>query len=450
MEEKYKEFLDKYIPSVDMREKLCEAGWTFSDSEKAAIIWNNGSVLSDRHKDLQQIADMTDDKTLCKQINERISYDRDAISTFESNEEGFVYSLISHEFEPEQHVVGYYKSGSLAYRDGCMLGFDFSIAKHQVIDEGTERIKTRSILSPLIEPDETKQIVEENYYSDNVAEIEFNVNGSIVSYWSCELPKERVIKVETLSNKRFENVFVVFPDTFEANTKVRIVGMGPAWNGITGWVCKESFGYDAFIRKATAEEAFEDYSDTALVVDYFDEERIVWDHMHIIPIYLEKVEEDLCNSFDNDNVIIGHDSGGAVWFRVVEVYVSERILKKEVKEISKEISVDRYFFKRVLKPFFIEVFDVNMTENKQRYTFAFNDEGRYLTGFEEDILEYNFFTYTQVERALEQIEATIGDVSESYLRAISGNDAIQLRTFVAHIRFIMKENPDQKLISVMS
>ena len=450
MDKDYVAFLEKYIPSSDMRAKVIEIGHQFSDWDCAAIIWNSDILLKERHEDIQRIADDTSDSVLKEQILERVTYDQDALRIFTDVPEGCVYALNSHEFLPEDDIVGYYENYDLALEEGQRLGFDFSIEKHRIIKKDTVRTKGRSISSPIIEPDESKQIEEMDYYSA-LAEVEYDKQGRILSYWSHEIPKEREIKVNTLSNKRFENKFVVIPKIFEGNEKVRVVEMDSKSNGLVGWVNRGFWKYEDFIRKATAENAIEDYSDACLPVDYWDENRLMWDHSHILPIYLERVSEELCNSFDEDHqVIIGHDYGGAVWLQAVKVTVSDKILSDDIIEIGKEISVNKAFFDRVLKRLLVEEFDPVMTENKNRYTYAFSEEGRYLTGFEEGILENNFFTYEKIEKMLAVIEDCVKDGAWLIENRIGGKDAIQLMTFAAYVRRIMDENADLKLISVLS
>ena len=450
MDKAYEEFLDKYIPSADVRARLIETDHQFSDWDRAAIIWNSDIPLQDKHAEIQIIADETSDAKLRRQIVERIDYDKDALRLFKENSDGFIYALNSHEFTPKDDIVGYFESYDMALKEGKKLGFDFSIEKHQVVNEGTVRIKGQSITSTILEPDESKQIEEEDYYCA-VSEGKYDKNGQILSYWSSEMPKERMIKVETLSNKRFENKFVVFPKVFETNDKVRCVGRDLDDEKFIGWVNRGFWDYDEFIKKATAENAIEDYSDAALSVDYWAEDCLTWDHSHILPIYLEKVREELCNSFDEDHqVIIGHDFGGAVWLQAVEMSISEKILPENIKEVGKEISIDIGFFDRVLKSVFIETFDADMVENKNRYTYAFSEEGRYLNCFEENILEYNFFTYEQMEMILDIIEDCVRDGAQRIEKRIGCKDAIQMVTFAAHTRRIMAENPSLRLVSVLS
>lgn len=158
-----------------------------------------------------------------------------------------------------------------------------------------------------------------------------------------------------------------------------------------------------------------------------------------------------CNRFDEDHlVIIGHDFGNAVWIQAVEVAVSDKILLNDIHEVGKEISVNKSFFDRTIKSLFVEYFDPNMTENKNRYTYAYSKEGRYLTCFEECILEHNFFTYEQIKKTLDRIEDIIREGAEREENRLGGRDAIQLAVFVDEMRCMMAESSDLKLISVLS
>ena len=44
-------FEKKYIPSRDLRKVISERNWSFSDREKAAIIWNSAELLETKHED---------------------------------------------------------------------------------------------------------------------------------------------------------------------------------------------------------------------------------------------------------------------------------------------------------------------------------------------------------------------------------------------------------------
>ena len=150
----------------------------------------------------------------------------------------------------------------------------------------------------------------------------------------------------------------------------------------------------------------------------------------------------------NHQVIIGHDYGNSVWIQVMEVSVSETT--EVVNAAGKEISVNKDFFDRVFKKLFVQNFDPDMPENKRRYTYAFSNVGRYLNGFEENILEYNFFTYEQIKKIATIIEECARDGALRIEECIGETDAVQMVTFAAYLRRIMEENPELKTIGVLS
>lgn len=450
MDKKYEYFINKFIPSADMREKIFETEHVFSDFEMASIIWNSDTVLSDKHAELFKIATFTEDTLLRDQIKERITYDMDALGAFEKNSDGFVYILDVHEYKDEESIHGYFKKSKLAYDEGLLCGSGFAITKHQFIDEGDERVKGRIHISPLLRPKEEEQIDEVCFVDGIIAGIDYDIKGNVKSYYSYELPKERALKVESKSGKRFENRFVSFPDIYEKNEKIRIKREGNDIDETTGWIRGSSLNVKKNKYNAESEEVI-DYSDSSLIIDFWDEDILEWDHYHVVPIYIERVKEELCNCFDeNHQVIIGHDMGAAVWIRAVDIWAAEKIMPENVFEIGMEISINKGFYERVLRPFFIKIFDPAMTENKNRYSYAFSDEGCFLAGFEEDCLENNFFTYDQIKKILELVEETIGDIKERVDRGIDGEDIIQMSTFVSFMRRIMDENQEQSLITVMS
>lgn len=62
------------------------------------------------------------------------------------------------------------------------------------MNEGTVRIKGQSITSPILEPDESKQIEEEDYYCA-VSEGKYDKNGQILSCWSSEMPMLMAVSI---------------------------------------------------------------------------------------------------------------------------------------------------------------------------------------------------------------------------------------------------------------
>ncbi len=279
-------FVQRYIVSKDLKAKLKESGHRFSEREMAAIIWNSTEPIGVRLADLGDIAASTDDKSLAEQIGKRLSFEKDAQELFTNDTQGYVYALNSLEFAPEEDIVGYYAKSGLAYEEGCKLGADFEIVKYQVISEGSVRQKSIIISSPLMGEDAS---AEAEGYDSCVAKACYDSDGTLTGLWSREPGEERYREVHTLDNKWYENSYVVFPEVFSEGDPVRVVGTDEDMNGRTGRIAKMRFGHAEMNARATADGAFEDYSDAALIVEFMDEITGEICHMHVNPIFLEKV-----------------------------------------------------------------------------------------------------------------------------------------------------------------
>lgn len=431
---KYTKFLKRYIPSADVRKKILAIGHSFSDWDKAAIIWNSNENIRDSIEGIREIADMTSDEILREQILERIEYELDKQRLFYEYATGFIYVLNSHENEEENEdcIIGYFADGKAAYDVGCKLGFAFDVTKYQIIKADSIR----------------KEDLDD--IRNGIAQIEYDKSGEAYYSWSKEIQQERRLKIESTSNKRFENKYVIFPEVFKEFEKVRVIGDKEC----IGWVFNGHMSHECLVKRATAPDSMSDYIDASLGIDFWNEESLMWDHKRVLPIYLERVQEDLCNSFDEEGanqVIVGHDKGAALWFRVVDVKESDKIMFDDVSRLGMEISVHESFFDVVLLPVFLDVFDREMTINKNRFTYGLlHDEGEYIHRFEERVLEYNFFTYEQMNEVLNRIDDMVRDGVCRIEKAINGTDAIQLVTFTSHIRHIMEYYPERNIISVLS
>lgn len=157
------------------------------------------------------------------------------------------------------------------------------------------------------------------------------------------------------------------------------------------------------------------------------------------------MDSELCNSFaDDNNVILGHDFGRTVFIQPAIVKISDKIELGDIKVIGLEISVSFDYFRRKLKPFFTDVFSLELPENKYRFSYDFADEGEYIDHFVEERNEYNFFTYDQMFQILDSIKKYVdkGEISET--------DSVQLNNFIVYARQIMDGSPETNLISVSS
>ena len=85
----------KLIPSNEVQEYLDSIHFTFSDFEKATLIWNNNLVSKEEKKmALKEIMDLTKDEVLKKQIYERLDYEQKVYADFMDNaDDKYVYSI---------------------------------------------------------------------------------------------------------------------------------------------------------------------------------------------------------------------------------------------------------------------------------------------------------------------------------------------------------------------
>ncbi|WP_051197256.1 hypothetical protein [Butyrivibrio sp. XBB1001] len=105
-----------------------------------------------------------------------------------------------------------------------------------------------------------------------------------------------------------------------------------------------------------------------------------------------------------EEIFVGHNYGGATWIRAVLVDFSEKIELSDIHEVGMEISIDKDVFDTEFKDIFLRHFDPEFVINKNRYTRAFLDGGRYLTGYESDVLEPNFFTKVAIVEIADELE----------------------------------------------
>lgn len=85
----------KLIPSNQVQEYLDSIHFTFSDFEKATLIWNNNLASKEEKKmALKEIMDSTKDEVLKKQIYERLDYEQKVYADFMDNaDDKYVYSI---------------------------------------------------------------------------------------------------------------------------------------------------------------------------------------------------------------------------------------------------------------------------------------------------------------------------------------------------------------------
>ncbi len=299
-DEFYKDLINILIPSRDVKEHYNKNNLRFSDREIAAIIYNNVPALGMRTQLLKHMAYVTDDSRLSEEINERLEYDRIAFERFKNNKDGYVYALekwMTDSPNREPYICGYFEDYFTAYfyilrkfnfeksmnkgrrEEGVADRTAFRIEKYQIISNDNMILKGRAILSPLMEDDIEKRILELDYDGEPVASVSHNIYGDILSYWSSETDPEAANNVEAKGSGRFENAFIYYDLPFEDGDIVKDIT-----DGQTGMIEGASF-WREFCKKVS-EGKYADYVDTFVLVKTDDEQ-----HKHLCPIYLEKYKK---------------------------------------------------------------------------------------------------------------------------------------------------------------
>ena len=414
----FNSFLDKYVPSIYYKEYLKKSDRIFNDREKATIIYNSSYPLQDTWQNLKLIADNTDDKELRAQIEERISFDKEALNKFKENDGSFFYAVNSHEYEDEDFILGYYKNFKDAFNAGYRSTFKFDIRKHELITGEDPSIKGRNYSMDIF-PDKFNDHYD--LAGNPVAEFKFDGN-EIYYYSSYETDEELDRKLMRLGNKRFEDAYVSLPNPFdkfdlvydlrdfhtefspyivETSKEIDLVydSRGFFTTLFNPYIVETSKEYwQEMDKRALKPDAIDEYYDASLYLGRWNDKQSKYEtDIHISPLYLNKAAVN-CAGFDAEEpVMIGFNTGNAVWISPVIIKDSERITSSDVEETGINLSIEEEFFNDIFKELFLKHFDANLPVNKKRFTRVFDDKGRFLTGFEEQILEYNFFTRESIE-----------------------------------------------------
>ena len=121
-------------------------------------------------------------------------------------------------------------------------------------------------------------------------------------------------------------------------------------------------------------------------------------------LMLDEIDKLVSRQEDGVLYTKGHNSGAVYWIMPVKVQVSEKITDQAVEEIDGEASVKMEFFRENIMPLFVEKLDMEIPANRYHYTYAFSDEGRYITRF-EDCMEYNFYSPEIIRQIADELNA---------------------------------------------
>ena len=125
------------------------------------------------------------------------------------------------------------------------------------------------------------------YCGASVAEYTYNKDGSIISYWSEECSQEEWDAVNDWGVSRFESRFVPFPNPFNEGDIVSFVG-----STLPGIVSTSQKEWSSLVAEASAPSSVLDFADASICVQFYSKSTGHFEHSHVQPIYLERLELD--------------------------------------------------------------------------------------------------------------------------------------------------------------
>lgn len=197
-----REELELLIPSETVREYARETGWTFTDFQKAALLYHRGLLLKDEYAHLKALGDRTSDHALKGQIAEYLEGMEKGFQNFrENSDRNCIYVLKVKEdggfWDGEYLVCGYFFDWETALGYGKKEKDPFEIEKYLV--------------------DGIKGFEDGPCSHTPVGEIRFDRDGEAV----CFSNREGMVD---FNNKRFEEAIIEIPNPFERGDIVKCRG----------------------------------------------------------------------------------------------------------------------------------------------------------------------------------------------------------------------------------
>lgn len=196
-----KEELEILIPSKSVREYILEAGWKFTDFQRAALLCHRGMLLKDKYSHLKALGEHTADHILREQIVEYLEGMEKGIQTFRENDDRRCIYVLKVKGDGGRWDGEYLDSG-------CFFDWEnvFQCGKKE--DAPFEVEKSRVDDMPVSEDGSCSQ------HAD--AGIGFNKYGEAECFWSNE--------TSGVDNKCFDNAIINIPNPFERGDIVKCKG----------------------------------------------------------------------------------------------------------------------------------------------------------------------------------------------------------------------------------
>ena len=265
------------VQSQWMKEYFEEIDFAFTDFQKATLIWNAPGRLRQEILDpLEELSEKTRDKTLRRQINERLDYEKKAFEIFIHNQTGkYVYVVEDMKYESCGFFIDYDRA--LKYAKKYMRTYELKcrISKQLIVATDADEIVRNPWRGNPNLGFETEEYCA--YDGTAVASVTLNMSGEIERFSSYELPEEEKI-VDSYQVERFEYHFIKMPCPLQAGTTVKDIRNGSYYvlaGGEADW--------NRYLNRI---EEKNDFSDIQMIC-YKLTESGIWSHEHINPLYLE-------------------------------------------------------------------------------------------------------------------------------------------------------------------
>ena len=266
-----KEELEIMIPSETVRKHIMETGWTFTDREKAALMYHRDQLWKEECALLKSLADRTGDEELRGQIAEWIEWHEKALRLFkENNERQHIYILNVKEeggyWDGEYLPCGYFFNWEEAYAYGKKENAPFDIEKYKVGDVSEFDDGTCS------------------HHSES--DVRFDEDGEIRFISSGEIPD--VLDSYEETRDHFSEMYFEVPNPFDRGDIVRSCRDG----GYYGIVGMSQERWKKKVARCKGEMAgYADYSDIKIGVDFFNEKTgFFFPTDDVSPLDLERYE----------------------------------------------------------------------------------------------------------------------------------------------------------------
>lgn len=268
------------VPSQWMRESFKQMNFSFTDFQKATLIWNAPDKSRQAILDmLRKLAERTQDDNTRKQIKERLKYEEKAYEILIHNPSGAYVYVVEDEEEVSCGFFAEYDR-AVKYATKYMQKYDMkcSIKKQRIVTTDVDEI----VRNPSRGNPNLGFKTEEYCAYDRtaVSTVIFNKDGVIERLYSHELPKEEKI-VDSYSIQRFEYHFIKMPFTLQVGLPVKDVRDGEYYileEGEEDW--------NRYLQRIEENQWYVDFSDDQVICSRLTESGI-WSHEHVNPLYLD-------------------------------------------------------------------------------------------------------------------------------------------------------------------